>query len=54
MPTFDQNNIPNKELDDPRLSIFPEDRTEESKRAHWEAFGLVLWKHFDTTRITKY
>lgn len=54
IPTFDQNNIRNKELDDPLLNIFPEGRTEENKQAHWEGFGLVMWKHFDTTRITKY
>lgn len=52
--SFDQNNIRNKELDDPLLNIFPEGRTEENKQAHWKGFGLVIWKHFDTTRITKY
>lgn len=53
IPTFDQNNTPNKELD-PLLNPFPKDRTGENKPAHWEGLGLVIWKHFDTTRITKY
>lgn len=52
-PTFDQNNSPNKELD-PLLNIFPEDGTRENKQVHSKGFWLDIWKHFDTTRITRY
>lgn len=52
--TFDQDNSPHKELDDPLLSIFPEDRARENKQAHCEGFWRDTWKHSDTTRITKY
>ena len=52
--TFDQNNSPNKELDATWLNIFPEDRTRENKQAHFEGFWLGIWKHFDTTKITKH
>lgn len=34
-------------------SIFPEDRIRENKQAHCEGFWLDIWKHFDTTKITK-
>lgn len=51
--TFDQSNSANKELDATWLNIFPEDRTRENKQAHFEGFWLDIWKHFDTTKITK-
>lgn len=49
-----QNNSPHKELDDPLLSIFPEDRTSENKQAHYEGFWRDTWKYSDATGITKY
>lgn len=51
--TFDQNNSPYKEFDDPLLNIFPEDRARESKQVHSEGFWQAIWKHFDTTKINK-
>lgn len=48
--TFDQNNSPNKELDDTRLDIFPEDRTRENKQAHSEGF---LARYLETFRYHK-
>lgn len=52
--TFDQNNSPHKEFDDPLLNIFPEDRKRENKQVHCEGFWLDIWKRFDTTKINKY
>lgn len=52
--TFDQNNSPYKELTDPLLNIFLEDRTRENKQTCCEGCWLDIWKHFGTIRMTRY